>query len=153
LQRQIEENDKNHAEENACSHIQQLDSEIIIRSLSLKNQITAILMRNHSIAEISVFLNVPYSRLYTSVKEIRKKVSNILSNKEKNVIPQPENLTAQQINALPINDLMQVTNLINERLAEAKTMKEKLDDGLHLRFSPALQKEMQKKNDLSSKRA
>lgn len=59
------------------------------------------------------------------------------------MIPQPENLTAQQISRLQINDLMQLTDLINERLAEAKTMKEKLDDGLNLRFSLKLQQKLQ----------
>jgi hypothetical protein len=76
------------------------------------------------------------------VKEIRKEVANVLLNKEKNMIPQPEILTAQQISTLQINDLMQLANLINERLAEAKAMKEKLDDGLNLRFSSQLQQEM-----------
>jgi hypothetical protein len=42
-----------------------------------------------------------------------------------------------------MGDLLQLNNLINTRLAEAKTMKEKLDDGFGLRFSPSLQKELQ----------
>jgi hypothetical protein len=38
---------------------------------------------------------------------------------------------------------MLLNNLIRERFAEAKTMKERLNDGLDLRFSLRLQKELQ----------
>lgn len=56
---------------------------------------------------------------------------------------QPKNLTAQQISELPISDLVQLNDLVNEQLIETKIMKERLDDGLNLRFSTQLQKEMQ----------
>jgi DNA-directed RNA polymerase specialized sigma24 family protein len=145
-QRRIAENEKNLPKEDGRLFSQQLDAQTVLRSLTLKNQIIATLMHNRGIRETSIFLNVPYSRLYTSVREIRKKISNALLNKEKNMISQPETLTAQQISTLPTNDLMQLADLINERLTEAKTMKERLEDGLHLRFSLALQQEMQSKS-------
>jgi DNA-directed RNA polymerase specialized sigma24 family protein len=143
LQRQIAENEKNLPKENEILPGQKSDAKAILRPLSLKNQIIATLMYNHNIREISDFLNVPYAQIYASVKEIRTKIANTLLNKEENVTPHTENLTAQQISTLPINDLMQLANLIDERLSEAKSMKERFDDGLNLRFSLQLQKKLQ----------
>jgi hypothetical protein len=118
--------------------IEQLDAKTIVKSLTLHEQMIALMMQNHSIAQISTFFRIPYKRLYAMIQRMRKTII-----KGAKMLPHIENLTSQQISALPIKDLMQLSDLINRRLAEAKTMKEKIDDGLNLRFSLPLQKELQ----------
>jgi hypothetical protein len=111
--------------------------------LNLRDRTILLLLQNHPLTEISALFSIPYGHLYTTVRKIRESLVNRLYFKEKIMTLQPENLTAQQISKLPINDLTALNNLIRERLAEAKTMKERLDDGLNLRFSLSLQKELQ----------
>jgi hypothetical protein len=122
----------------------QIDVEAVKKSLRLGEQIIICLMQKHSIVEISALFDIPRGQLYTSVRKIRENVSKLLLNERKMpMLPSPENITAKQISVLPIGDLVQLHSLINKRLIEAKTMKERLDDGLELRFALPLQEEMQ----------
>jgi hypothetical protein len=123
--------------------LQQLDLKIIEKNLTLGNQIILCLMRKYSITKISALLVIPYGSLYASVQKLRGIIEKALSNKEISMLPSLENLTPKQIGALPIADLLQLLNLVNARLAEAKTLGEKFDDGLQLRFSSPLQNELQ----------
>jgi hypothetical protein len=124
----------------------QIDTKTIIESMTLLNQVIVALLQNHSALETSKLLNVSYGYLNTLLKKIRKEITNKSTNMGEKMQLQREKLqeylTAHQISELPINDLMQLSVLINERFAEAKNMKEKFETGLHLRFSEVLHKEM-----------
>jgi DNA-directed RNA polymerase specialized sigma24 family protein len=121
-----------------------IDTDRALKSLTLYKQIIVLMMRRHTLSQISALFQIPYGQLYTLIQKIHREITeNTPTNKETIMLQPLENLTAQQISKLQIDDLTQLYNLINTRLAEAKTMKEKMDDGLNLRFSSTLQKEMQ----------
>jgi hypothetical protein len=119
-----------------------MDADVVIKSLPLHEQIIVSMIQNHSVAETSRFFNASSNEFHYIRRKIQRKIADTLNNKEEKKM-QPKNLTAQQISELPINDLAQLNDLINEQLAEVKTMKERLDDGLNLRFSIQLQREIQ----------
>jgi hypothetical protein len=123
-----------------------LDIEQITKSMAVFHQMILLLIGNHSVSAISALFDIPYGQLHTTVQKIRESISKKLANKGKKMTLQPENLTPLQISRLPIDDLMQLNNMVNKQLAEIKIMKEKIDDGLNLRFSETVKNNLLSEN-------
>lgn len=115
------------------------------------------LARRYSISEIAEILGVNRATLYSRFKVISRKIKIILSknshcsnhlllNREgiymKN-ISILETLSAKELSKLDVADLMDLNDQITNLNSQVKEMKQKLDDGLNLRFAEAARSNLQ----------
>jgi DNA-directed RNA polymerase specialized sigma24 family protein len=140
--------------------IKKIDLARAEKSLSLFQLQLYIFLKRHSIADISNSLNIPYASLHFEAQKIRECIKDainsqkILGNGEyrywkgvnmKN-ISILETLSAKEISSLEIGDLMELNEQIVNLNAHAKELKEKLDDGLNLKFSEAVKNNLRSEN-------
>jgi RNA polymerase sigma factor (sigma-70 family) len=112
------------------------------------------LMRRHSIQEISEILHVNRATLHARFKVILaliKRSQNwnrpifIRGVNMKNLAVL-ETLSAKEIGALDVGDLMDLSDQVAKLISHTKELKEKLEDGLNLRFSEAVKNNLRSEN-------
>jgi RNA polymerase sigma factor (sigma-70 family) len=114
------------------------------------------LLRSHSMQEISEILQVNRATLHARFKVILKRIkrsqnwtrpNNFFSNggymKNLSVL---ETLTAKEISSLEVHDLMDLSDQVAKLTSHAKELKEKLEDGLNLKFSEAVKNNLRSEN-------
>ncbi|GHU19192.1 hypothetical protein FACS189472_08630 [Alphaproteobacteria bacterium] len=115
------------------------------------------LLMNHSITETSKITGKSRGVLYRDLKRI-----SLLVNQRNNSEDQflalfysgvnmknlsvLETLSAKEISALDVYDLMDLHDQVMKLTSHAKELKEKLDDGLNLRFAETVKHSLQKEN-------
>ncbi|GHT98559.1 hypothetical protein FACS1894126_4160 [Alphaproteobacteria bacterium] len=115
------------------------------------------LLTNHSITETSKIVGKSRGVLYRDLKRI-----SLLANQRNNSEDQflalfysgvsmknlavLETLSAKEISALDVYDLMDLHDQIAKLTSHAKELKEKLDDGLNLRFAESVKNGLQREN-------
>jgi RNA polymerase sigma factor (sigma-70 family) len=114
------------------------------------------LLRSHSMQEISEILHVNRATLHARFKVILKRIkrlqnwtrpNNFFSNggymKNLAIL---ETLSAKEIGALAVGDLMDLSDQVAKLTSHAKELKEKLEDGLNLKFSEAVKNNLHSEN-------
>jgi DNA-directed RNA polymerase specialized sigma24 family protein len=114
------------------------------------------LLRSHSMQEISEILHVNRATLHARFKVILKRIkrsqnwtrpNNFFSNggymKNLAIL---ETLSAKEIGALAVEDLMDLSDQMAKLCSHTRELKEKLDDGLNLKFSEAVKNNLRSEN-------
>jgi RNA polymerase sigma factor (sigma-70 family) len=129
----------------------------LIKSLPNEYKTLCQLLKNHSVAEVAKILGKSRMSLYRELKEIsflanhRSNPKNIFLStinegahmKNLSVL---ETLTAKEIGSLKINELMDLSDQVAKLVSHTKELKEKLEDGLNLRFSEAVKNNLRSEN-------
>lgn len=130
--------------------ILQLDIARSISRLPIFHMQVCNLLKSHSVSEIAGLLKRPYASLHFEIKKMRRELKEILEGSQKKYgngeytylkgnsmknISILETLSAKEISALATADLMDLNDQITNLNNQVKEMKQKLDDGLNLRFS------------------
>jgi DNA-directed RNA polymerase specialized sigma24 family protein len=101
------------------------------------------LLKNYSTAEVARLLRLPYSSLHLKMRKIHEKIRQSMESPNIFVVERGvnmkdlsllENMSAKEISALNTSDLMDLNAQATEMSAKIKKIKEKLDDGMHLKF-------------------
>lgn len=134
-----------------------IDFSRVIDYLPIEKRILCMLARRHSIPEISKILGINRATLYSKFRVITRMIRNIyysqnsfcsdkslttLESYMKN-ISILETLSAKEISVLDTADLMDLTDQVTNLNSQVKEMKQKLDDGLNLRFSETVKSNLQ----------
>jgi DNA-directed RNA polymerase specialized sigma24 family protein len=129
-------------------------------SLSLLQLQIYIFFKNHSITEIAKILNMPYASLHFEIRKILEEIRYAI-NSQKTVgngeykywkgvamknLSILETLSAKEISALEVYDLMDLSDQVAKLVNHTKELKEKLEDGLNLRFSEAVKNNLRSEN-------
>jgi len=135
-----------------------IDFSKAIDYLPLEKKILCMFARRHTLPEISRIFGINRATLHSKFKIIKKLLKEIycsqnfycsgktLTTLEKYMknISVLETLTAKEISRLDPADLMELNDQVTNLNSQAKEMRQKLDDGLNLRFAEAV------KNSLKS---
>jgi hypothetical protein len=105
-------------------------------------------------------LNIPYASLHFEAQKIRECIKDAINSQKtlgngeygywkgvnmKN-ISILETLSAKEIGALAVEDLLDLSDQVAKLCSHAKELKEKLDDGLNLKFSEAVKNNLRSEN-------
>jgi hypothetical protein len=113
------------------------------------------LLQRHSMQDISEILHVNRATLHARFKVILKLIKRSQNWTRPNVffsggymknLSILETLSAKEISTLEVYDLMDLSDQIAKLTSHAKELKEKLDDGLNLRFSEAVKNNLRSEN-------
>jgi DNA-directed RNA polymerase specialized sigma24 family protein len=111
------------------------------------------LLKNHSTADVARFLKLPYSSLHLKMRKIHEKMRRLMDTPNVLTIERGvnmkdlsllETLNAKEISALDAGDLMEFSAQISELSAGIKQIKEKLEDGMNLKFSEAVKNSLRR---------
>jgi DNA-directed RNA polymerase specialized sigma24 family protein len=134
-----------------------LDLWHLIEPMPSKYKMLCKLLVNHSIAEVSQIIGKTRASVYHDLKRIAYFVDRRSNSKNqffttwrmgidmKN-LSILETSSAKEISALEIYDLMDLSDQITKLTSHAKELKEKLEDGLNLRFSEAVKNSLRSEN-------
>jgi hypothetical protein len=132
--------------------MKKIDLELAEKSLSLFQLQLYIFLKRHSMADIANFLKIPYASLHFEAQKIRECIKHAINSQKtlgngeyrywkgagmKN-LSVLETMSAKEISALEVGDLMELNEQIVNLNAHVKEMREKLDDGLNLRFAESV---------------
>jgi DNA-directed RNA polymerase specialized sigma24 family protein len=130
------------------------------KSLSLLQLQIYIFLKDYSITEIAKILNMPYASLHFEIRKILEGIRYAINSQKtpcnceyrywkgtnmKN-LSILETLSAKEISALEVHDLMDLNDQVAKLISHTKELKEKLDDGLNLRFSEAVKNNLRSEN-------
>jgi DNA-directed RNA polymerase specialized sigma24 family protein len=133
-------------------------------SLSLLQLQIYIFLKNHSITEIAKILNMPYASLHFEIRKILEGIRYAI-NSQKNLcnceyrywkgvnmknLSILETSSAKEISTLEVHDLMDLNDHVAKLVIHAKELKEKLDDGLNLRFSEAVKNNLRSESKITA---
>jgi DNA-directed RNA polymerase specialized sigma24 family protein len=130
------------------------------KSLSLLQLQIYIFLKNHSITEIAKILNMPYASLHFEIRKMLESIRHAIKSQKtmcnceyrhwkganmKN-LSILETSSAKEISALEVHDLMDLNDQVAKLISHTKELKEKLEDGLNLRFSEAVKNNLRSEN-------
>jgi hypothetical protein len=130
----------------------------LMKSLPNEYKTLCQLLKSHSVAEVAKILGKSRMPLYRALKEIfffanyNSDSQNLfLSTINKGGVHMKnlsilETLSAKEIGALAVGDLMGLSDQVAKLVSYAKELKEKLDDGLNLKFSEAVKNNLRSEN-------
>jgi hypothetical protein len=109
------------------------------------------LLKNYTVADVARLLELPYSSMYLKMRKIHEKMRRVMESSvlvikrgmNMNDLSQLETLTAKEVSALSEVDLMDLNEQITKLSADLKNMKEKLDDGMNIKFRNSVIKGLQ----------
>jgi DNA-directed RNA polymerase specialized sigma24 family protein len=113
------------------------------------------LLKNHTAADVARFLKLPYSSLHLKMRKIHEKIRRVMESPNVLAIERGvnmkdlsllETLNAKEISALDASDLMDLSLQVAELSAGIKQIKEKLEDGLNLKFLEAVKNSLRREN-------
>jgi hypothetical protein len=115
------------------------------------------LLTDHSIAEASRIIGKSRASLYRDLKHISFLINHPTNSENQLLVAFfsgvnmknlsiIETLSAKEIGALEIHDLMDLSDQVAKLCSHAKELKEKLDDGLNLKFSEAVKNNLRSEN-------
>jgi RNA polymerase sigma factor (sigma-70 family) len=134
-----------------------LDLWHLIEPMPSKYKMLCKLLANHSIAEVSQIIGKTRASVYQDLKRIAYFVARRSNSKNqffatwriginmKN-LSTLETSSAKEISQLEVYDLMDLSNQITKLTSRAKELKEKLEDGLNLRFAEAVKNNLRSEN-------
>jgi hypothetical protein len=129
----------------------------LMKSLPNEYKTLCRLLKSYSVAEAAKILGKSRMSLYRDLKEIscladyKSNPQNLfLSTINKGVHMKKlsiiETLSAKEIGALEVHDLMDLSDQVAKLTSHAKELKEKLEDGLNLKFSEAVKNNLRSEN-------
>jgi DNA-directed RNA polymerase specialized sigma24 family protein len=130
----------------------------LIKSLPNEYKTLCLLLKNHSVAEAAKILGKSRMSLYRALKEIsfwanyKLNPRNLfLSTINKGGVNMKnlsilETSSAKEISSLEVYDLMDLSDQVAKLTSHAKELKEKLEDGLNLRFAEAVKNNLRSEN-------
>ncbi|GHT93666.1 hypothetical protein FACS1894122_09240 [Alphaproteobacteria bacterium] len=153
----VEDLHSNHGETIHVDRIIEItDLNHILFFLSPNQRTLCELLRRYSMQDISRILNVNRATLYARFKVILKIVERsrnwhrqnrfFCSGGNMSNLAVLETLSAKEIGALDVHDLMDLHEQVTKLTSHAKELKEKLDDGLNLRFSESVKDSLRREN-------
>jgi RNA polymerase sigma factor (sigma-70 family) len=134
-----------------------LDLQHLIEPMPSKYKMLCKLLANHSIAEVSQIIGKTRASVYHDLKRIAYLVDRRSNSKNqffatwrigidmKN-LSILETSSAREISQLEVHDLMDLSDQITKLTSHAKELKEKLEDGLNLKFSEAVKNNLRNEN-------
>jgi RNA polymerase sigma factor (sigma-70 family) len=134
-----------------------LDLERLIEQMPSKYKMLCKLLVNHSAAEVAQIIGKTRESVYHDLKRIAYFVARRSNSKNqffetwriginmKN-LSILETSTAKKISQLEVYDLMDLSDQITKLTNHAKELKEKLEDGLNLKFSEAVKNNLRSEN-------
>jgi RNA polymerase sigma factor (sigma-70 family) len=134
-----------------------LDLEHLIEPMPSKYKMLCKLLANHSVAEVSQIIGKTRASVYHDLKRIAYLVDRRSNSKNhffatwrigidmKN-LSTLETSSAKEISQLEVHDLMDLSDQIAKLTSHAKELKEKLEDGLNLKFSEAVKNSLRGEN-------
>jgi hypothetical protein len=134
-----------------------MDFERLMDYLPSKYKMLCRLLMNHSVAEVARIIGKSRASVYYYLQQISFLV-NHPTNPEDQLLAMffsgvnmknlavLETLNAKEISALEVHDLMDLSDQVAKLVSHAKELKEKLDDGLNLRFSEAVKSNLRSEN-------
>lgn len=133
-----------------CSKtLQQLDLERVLRWLPKRYRDVIALFQSHlSVSEITQITGRSRSSIYGDIDRSKQIIRSMFDENlvhgllkfggNMNQLSMLETLTAREVSLLETENLMQLNQQLAELSGKVKTMKEKLDDGMNLRFAEAV---------------
>jgi hypothetical protein len=133
----------------------------LIKSLPNEYKTLCQLLKNHSVAEVARILGKSRMSLYRELKEIsflanyKSNPKNIFLSKINKGVHMKnlsilETLSAKEISVLEVHDLMDLNDQVAKLINHAKELKEKLEDGLNLRFSEAVKNNLRSESKITA---
>ncbi|GHU19891.1 hypothetical protein FACS189472_10320 [Alphaproteobacteria bacterium] len=139
--------------------LESIDLEKLISRLPNRYRDVINLFLNHSVSEILDMTGRYRSSVYADIKRAKDIAKSINSLDEKYLangffnsggsmknLAVLETLSAKEISALDVYDLMDLHDQVTKLTSHAKELKEKLDDGLNLRFAESVKNSLQREN-------
>jgi RNA polymerase sigma-70 factor (ECF subfamily) len=123
--------------------------DLLMNNLPSRYKVLCKLLMKYSISEAAEIIGKTRATLYRDLKKIAS-FANCESNSEDQILSMfkkgvnmknlsvLETSSAKEISALEVHDLMDLNDQVAKLINHAKELKEKLDDGLNLRFAEAV---------------
>jgi DNA-directed RNA polymerase specialized sigma24 family protein len=136
-----------------------IDIERLVSKLPGRYREIINLYLDHSVSEILGITGRHRSSVYADIKHAKHILKSICLSGEESLthgfyniggymknLSVLETLTAKEISSLEIYDLMDLSDQVAKLTSHAKELKEKLDDGLNLKFSEAVKNSLRSEN-------
>jgi DNA-directed RNA polymerase specialized sigma24 family protein len=136
-----------------------IDVERLVSKLPYRYREIINLYLNHSVSEILGITGRHRSSVYADIKRAKDILKSICLLGEESLIhcfynvggymknlSMLETLTAKEISSLEVYDLMDLSDQVAKLTSHAKELKEKLEDGLNLKFSEAVKNSLRSEN-------
>jgi RNA polymerase sigma factor (sigma-70 family) len=148
------ENDNLNANE---IHQNFMDFERLLNHLPSKYKMLCRLLTNHSVAEVARIIGKSRASVYYYLQQISFLINHpidpenqllamFFSGVNMKNLAVLETLSAKEISTLEVHDLMDLSDQVAKLVSHAKELKEKLDDGLNLRFAEAVKNNLRSEN-------
>jgi DNA-directed RNA polymerase specialized sigma24 family protein len=134
-----------------------LDFERLMNHLPSKYKIICMLLTNHSVLEVARIIGKSRASVYYYLQQISF-LANHPTNSENQLLAMffsgvnmknlsvIETSSAKEISQLEVHDLMDLSDQVAKLVSHAKELKEKLEDGLNLKFSEAVKNSLRSEN-------
>jgi hypothetical protein len=134
-----------------------LNFERLLGHLPSKYKLLCRLLASHSVAEVARIIGKSRASVYYYLKHIsyladhpqnsqNPSLAMLKSGVTMKNIAILETSSAKEISALEVHDLMDLSDQVTKLVSHAKELKEKLDDGLNLKFSEAVKNNLRSEN-------
>jgi RNA polymerase sigma factor (sigma-70 family) len=134
-----------------------MDFERLLNHLPSKYKMLCRLLTKHSVAEVAKIIGKSRASVYYYLQQISSLINHHASPEDQLLamffsgvnmknLSILETSNAKEISALEVHDLMDLSDQVAKLVSHAKELKEKLEDGLNLRFAEAVKNNLRSEN-------